>query len=162
MIKKLFKKVTGIEKIEKENARVLAEAAEIKKQAEEDALKAMQEAEEAKEKAEQAAHEEKLSKMTPKQRATELGEPYIEVSKVHLDPNKMNGGYLEFDWNELFITSLRVNGYGANGDPEEEIVDRWYRDICYNVAAEMNIDTEERMYGYINVKPLDDNKSEVS
>lgn len=162
MIKKFFKKVTGIEKVEREKAQALAEAAEIKRQAEEEALRAIQEAEEAKEKAIQAAYEEKLARMSPKERATELGEPFIEVSKVHLDPNKMNGGYLEFDWNELFIVNLRANGYGASGDREEEIVDRWYRDICYNVAAEMDIDTDERMYGYINVKPLADNKSEVS
>ena len=28
------------------------------------------------------------------------------------------------------------SGYGADGDPDEEIVDRWFRELCANVVVD--------------------------
>ncbi len=46
-------------------------------------------------------------------------------------------------------------------DPEEEIVDRWFRDIVYGMLEQEGLDTQ-RGSGYINVVPIDKGRSEVS
>jgi len=56
---------------------------------------------------------------------------------------------------------LKQAGYGFDGDPDEEIVDRWFRDIVRNMLAEEGMDTT-RGAGYINVVPISQGKSEVS
>jgi len=56
---------------------------------------------------------------------------------------------------------LKQAGYGFDGDPEEEIVDRWFRDIVRNMLADEGMDTG-RGAGYINVIPINKNQSEVS
>jgi hypothetical protein len=77
-----------------------------------------------------AQEAEAIAKMTPKERATKKGEPWVAVldTKVNLD-NPRNG-FFELDWNEYFIEQLKKSGYGFDGDPEEEIVDRWFRDLA--------------------------------
>jgi hypothetical protein len=40
-------------------------------------------------------------------------------------------------------------------------VDRWFRDIVYNMLQDEGMDTD-RGAGYINVVPIDKGKSEVS
>jgi hypothetical protein len=34
------------------------------------------------------------------------------------------------------VLKLRQEGYGADGDREEEIVDRWFRELCANVVTD--------------------------
>ncbi len=65
------------------------------------------------------------------------------------------------DWNKYFIEQLIGAGYGTKDDPDEEIVDRWFRDIVFNMLSEEGLDTS-RNAGYINVVPIDKGKSEVS
>jgi len=65
------------------------------------------------------------------------------------------------DWNEYFIKELIFNGYGTEQDPEEEIVDRWFRDIVFQMLEQEELDTS-RGAGYINVVPIDKGKSEIS
>ena len=48
---------------------------------------------------------------TPKQIATEKGEPYISVLSVDLDKNNLGNGSFELDWNDAFIKELRSYGY---------------------------------------------------
>jgi hypothetical protein len=55
---------------------------------------------------------------------------------------------------------LKQAGYGFDADPEEEIVDRWFRDLARNVLAEEGQDIT-RGAGYINVNKLADGKAEV-
>ena len=59
------------------------------------------------------------------------------------------------------MLQLKQAGYGFDGDPDEEIVDRWFRDIVKNMLAEEGHDTT-RGAGYINVVPITKDKSEVS
>lgn len=149
-MKNWLKRVTGIQKIE-----------DAKKAAEESLILAQAQAEKAKVAEEEAKKAEELAKMTPKQRATRKGEPWVSVLDTHVNKDNIRNGFFELDWNEHFIVQLKQAGYGADGDPDEEIVDRWFRDIVYNMFAEAGIDTS-RGAGYINVVPIAKGKSEVS
>lgn len=149
-MKNFLKKITGIAKIE-------AEAEEALKAAE----KAKQLAQEATEAAERAKAAEEEAKLTPKERATRKKEPWVSVLDTHVNKDNIRNGFFELDWNEYFIVQLKQAGYGADGDLDEEIVDRWFRDIVYNMFAEAGVDTS-RGAGYINVVPIAKGKSEVS
>jgi hypothetical protein len=149
-MKQFIKKIFGIEKIEaaraaaeQEHAASLAKAAESKIQ-------------------EDAAREaEELAKMTPKERATAKGEAWVDVLKTHVNKDNLRNGFFELDWNEQFVLQLKQQGYGFDGDPDEEIVDRWFRDLCRDILADEGQDTN-RPAGYINVVPISQGKSEVS
>ena len=97
-----------------------------------------------------------------KAEATKNKKPYVTVLNVEMKDNNPRNGFFELDWNEYFIKELRVNGY--NGDSEEEIVDAWFKELCGNVARDQGVASAENPMGagYVNVKPLGDNKSEVS
>jgi hypothetical protein len=156
-MKQWLKDKLGITEMEQE-----AEAAALRRQQEEERIAALQEQKaNAEEKAEQAAHDEELAKMSPKDRATAKGEPWINVLDVKVNQEDIRNGFFELDWNNLFIQELISNGYGTEQDPEEEIVDRWFRDIVYNMLADEGLDTE-RGSGYINVVPIAKGKSEIS
>jgi hypothetical protein len=64
-----------------------------------------------------------------KARATLLEEPWIGIIDQGFDPNKgLEGVYFEFDWNDYWITFLRLNGYFGRTD--EEVIDQWFSDVC--------------------------------
>ena len=149
-MKNFIKKITGIEKIEKERAEALSRLAEDKVREEE-----------AKKAEEDARRQEELAKMTPKARATELKEPWVAVLDTKVNPDNIKNGFFELDWNEYFVVQLKQAGYGFDGDPEEEIVDRWFRDLARNILAEEGQDIT-RGAGYINVIPIEKGRSEVS
>jgi hypothetical protein len=80
---------------------------------------------------------------------------------MQVNGDNIRNGFFELDWNKYFIQELIQNGYGEESDPEEEIVDRWFRDIVYNMLQEEAVDSKVNT-GYINVVPIDKGKSEVS
>ena len=141
-MKQWFKKVTGIE-------------------AEEQRLAQEREAAEAERKRIEEAEMELLKKRDPKEYATRKGEPWVSVLDVKVNQENVRNGFFEMDWNSLFIKQLIEAGYGVDNDPEEEIVDRWFRDIVYNMLSEEGMDTS-RGAGYINVVPISKGKSQVS
>lgn len=144
-MKKVIKKLLGFDKLE--NEKELLQIARDKAIAE----------------TVQAQEEAELAKLTPKERATKKGEPYIAVLDTHVNKDNIRNGFFELDWNELFVLKLKQEGYGFEGDPEEEIVDRWFRDIVRNMLTEEGIAEPERVgAGFINVKPLAKGKSEIS
>jgi hypothetical protein len=102
-----------------------------------------------------------LKKKDPKAYATRRKEPWVNVLDVKVNKENVRNGFFELDWNEYFIKQLIEAGYGVDNDPEEEIVDRWFRDIVYNMLQEEGLDTD-RGAGYINVVPIDKGKSQVS
>lgn len=104
---------------------------------------------------------ENLKKHDPKAYATRRKEPWINVLDVKVNKDNVRNGFFELDWNKYFIEELLQAGYGEDADPEEEVVDRWFRDIVYNMLQEEGLDTD-RGAGYINVVPIDKGKSEVS
>ena len=150
MMKNFFKKLTGLDKLEEKLEQTNTLIAETEKKAEE-AVKA----------AEEAKAAELLAKASPKERATAKGEPWVSVLDTHVNKDNIRNGFFELDWNELFVLQLKQAGYGFDGDPDEEIVDRWFRDIVRNMLAEEGQDTT-RGAGYINVVPITKDKSEVS
>jgi len=97
----------------------------------------------------------------PKAYATRKKEPWVNVLDMQVNEDNIRNGFFELDWNKYFIEELIKNGYGVDEDPEEEIVDRWFRDIVYNMLADEGMDTD-RGAGYINFVPIDKGKSEVS
>ena len=104
---------------------------------------------------------ELLRKKDPKEYATKKGEPWVSVLDVKLNDENVRNGFFELDWNEIFIKQLIAAGYGEEADPQEEVVDRWFRDIVYKMLDEEGLDTS-RGSGYINVVPISKGKSEVS
>ena len=72
--------------------------------------------------------------LSPKDRATKLGEPYVEILSVELDPDNIGNGAFEIDWNELFLAKLIRAGY--QGKTDADIVDNWFKTICRNILAE--------------------------
>lgn len=149
-MKNWIKKVTGIADLEAD-----AKAAAELRKAEEQRIAELQE-----QKLE-AEKQAKLASMNPKERATADGEPWINVLDVKVNPDNIRNGFFELDWNNLFIQELIKNGYGTEADPEEEIVDRWFRTIVYQMLEEQGLDTR-RGAGYINVTAISDGKSEIS
>ena len=143
MIKKLFRKWLGIDALQAEK-----EALQIARD------KAVAETVIAQEKEEKA-------KMDPKARATARGEPYVTVLDTHVNKDNIRNGFFELDWNPEFIVQLKQAGYGFEGDPEEEIVDRWFRDLAGNMLAEAGQDTSRVYGGYINVSKLGNGKASV-
>ena len=104
---------------------------------------------------------EQLKVRNPKEYATRRKEPWVNVLDVKVNEDNVRNGFFELDWNKYFIEQLLEAGYGEEADPEEEIVDRWFRDIVYNMLVEEGLDTNTNS-GYINVVPIDKGKSEVS
>ena len=129
---KIIKKLFGLDKIEAgvaEAAKKLEELEETKKAAEE-ALAAAQAAEQA------AKEAEELAKLTPKERATRKKEPWVGVLNTHVNEKDVRNGFFELDWNQHFVLKLKQEGYGVDGDKDEEIVDRWFRELCANVVVD--------------------------
>ena len=102
-----------------------------------------------------------LEQTDPKAAATKRKEPWVNVLDLQVNEENIRNGFFELDWNRYFIEELIQNGYGEESDPEEEIVDRWFRDIVYNMLQEEASDSKVST-GYINVVPIDKGKSEVS
>jgi len=122
---KLVKRLLGIDKIEQDLQRA--------QDALEEAKAKQIEAERA---ADLAREQEELAKLTPKDRATRKKEPWVGVLNTHINKDNIRNGFFELDWNEYFVLKLKQDGYGADGDPDEEIVDRWFRELCANVVID--------------------------
>ena len=102
-----------------------------------------------------------LIKTDLKAYATKKKEPWVNVLDVKVNKDNVRNGFFELDWNKYFIIQLIESGYGEEADPEEEIVDRWFKDIVYNMLEQEGQSTD-RGAGYINVVPIDKGKSEIS
>lgn len=121
----LFKKLLGIDKIEQDLQKAKDALAEA------DALRI-----EAEKATNLAQEQEELAKLTPKDRATRKKEPWVGVLNTHVNKENIRNGFFELDWNEYFVLQLKQEGYGAEGDNDEEIVDRWFRELCANVVVD--------------------------
>jgi len=105
---------------------------------------------------------------SPKDLATERGEPWVSVISVELDPDNIGNGAFELDWNDKFVTNLVRAGYQSKpGEEDSAIVDRWFQDVCRNVVME-NFEQWEANQPYdarprvIDKKDLGDGRTEVS
>ena len=150
MIKNFFKKITGIQAIENAKIKAQAEADVAQKLAEQK----LKEAVEAEAKLEEV-------KRTPKERATAKGEPWVAVLDTHVNKDNIRNGFFELDWNDEFIVQLKEAGYGYDGDPDEQIVDRWFRDLYSAMIQSEGIEAKDRTAGYVNVTRLGNNRAEI-
>lgn len=141
-MKQFVKRILGIDKFEAKQAAKLEEeqTAVAAKLAEEEASK--------------------YASMSPKEQATAKEEPYISVVNTHVNKDNVRNGFFELDWNDIFVLQLRQQGY--QGTTDEEVVDKWFQELCRNVGAEEGVDMDRRGSGYVNRALRADGKTEVS
>ena len=96
----------------------------------------------------------KKKKKSEKEIATEAGEAWVSVLKVEVDPDNPGNGAFELDWNEHFIKKLWSAGY--KDEDENDIVDRWFQDVCRHVVLE-SYENDEAM---ITKNDLGDGRTE--
>ena len=125
MMNKWIEKLFGIDKIRAEAERSIGIAASASETA-----KAATEA------AERATEAEAQAKLSPKERATRKKEPWVGVLETHVNKDNVRNGFFELDWNDHFVLKLKQEGYGEDGDKDEEIIDRWFRELCANVVVD--------------------------
>lgn len=104
-----------------------------------------------------------VSRKSPKDLATQRGEPYINIVNIELDPESIGNGAIELDWNELFVAKLIKAGY--RGKDDSQIVDQWFTDLCRNVVMETYEQYEAnnpRPISGVQKKDLGDGRTEVS
>ena len=146
---KFIEKLFGIDKIKARTEASLKQA--------EDAMAAAKKATSAAELAQKA---EETAKMTLKERATARGEAWVAVLDTHVNKDNIRNGFFELDWNAEFVLQLKQAGYGFDGDPEEEIVDRWFQSLCKTIGNEQGVDITGA--GYVQINRRNDGKTEVS
>lgn len=105
--------------------------------------------------------------LTAKEIATSNNEPYISIIKVDVDPNDINNGSFELDYNEKFVINLVKSGYKIrNDDTDAQIVDRWFQTVCRNIALELyeqnQADPENRDMRVVRTRDIGDGRTEVS
>lgn len=146
IIQTFFEKLVGLDKIK---AQAIAETAESIKVAKESVAAA-----------EEAREIERLAKLSPKELATEKKEPWVCVLNTHVNTDNIKNGFFELDWNEFFILQLTNAGYA--GSTEEEIIDKWFSELCRNIGSEHSINMDRRGSGFINVNNLGNGRTEIS
>jgi hypothetical protein len=103
---------------------------------------------------------------TEKEIATEKGEPWVNIVSIEIDPNDIQNGAFELDWNDKFVANLVRAGYQMNAkDTDADIVDRWFTAVCRNVVLE-TFEQYEAMKPerdrVVKSRDLGDGRSEVS
>jgi hypothetical protein len=103
---------------------------------------------------------------TEKEIATEKGEPWVNILSMEIDPENMQNGAFELDWNDKFVANLVRAGYQMNPkDTDSDIVDRWFTAVCRNVVLEtyeqyQAMDPERDRV--VKTRNIGDGRSEVS
>jgi hypothetical protein len=106
--------------------------------------------------------------LSAKEQATANGEPYVSILKVDVDPNDINNGVFELDWNDKFVLNLIKAGYKIRSDDTDaDMVDRWFQTVCKNIVMEVyeqqQADPDNRnQMRVIQTKDLGNGRTEVS
>jgi len=119
-----------------------------------------------KKKTEIKAETPRVKKKSEKELATERGEPYVAILSMEIDPENMQQGSFELDWNDKFVANLVRAGYQMTAkDTDADIVDRWFTSVCRNIVMEtyeqyeaMNPERDR----LIKSKNIGDGRTEVS
>ena len=138
-MKQFIKKLTGLDKLEKEKEALQKERKRVSKLTPEEERR------------------EALDK--EKAQATKDNKPWVAVLDTQVNADNIKNGFFELDWNNEFIEQLLDAGY--KGESNEEIVDQWFKTIVTQMLQEDDQQTDRGM-GYVNVVPIDKGKSEVS
>jgi hypothetical protein len=100
---------------------------------------------------------------TDKELATEKGEPYVQILSMEIDPNNMQSGAFELDWNDKFVANLVRAGYQKDSkDTDSDIVDRWFTAVCRNVVLETFEQYEAMNSRVVKSRDVGNGRSEVS
>jgi len=110
---------------------------------------------------------EPIKELTEKEKATAAGEPYVNVLSMEIDPDNINAGAFELDWNDKFILNLIRAGYKMRDDDTDNMIaDRWFQTICRNIALEVyeqaQADPTNRDLREIKTRDLGNGRTEVS
>jgi hypothetical protein len=110
---------------------------------------------------------EPIKELTEKEKATAAGEPYIQILRMDIDPDNINAGSFEMDWNDKFILNLIRAGYKMRDDDTDSMIaDRWFQTICRNIALEVyeqaQADPTNRDLREIKTRDLGNGRTEVS
>ncbi len=105
--------------------------------------------------------------LSAKDKATADGEPYISITKVDVDPNDIHNGSFELDFNDKFLLNLIRAGYKQRDDDTDNVIcDRWFQNVCRNIALEMyeqeQADPTNRDLRPIQTRDLGNGRTEVS
>jgi hypothetical protein len=76
----------------------------------------------------------------PEATGKEGSEPWVNVVNTNFDGENPNQGFMELEWNAAFIKFLRDHEY--SGKTDEEVVDKWFTDLCKNIGAQMDEDSK--------------------
>jgi len=103
---------------------------------------------------------------TEKEIANEKSEPYVNIVSMEIDPENIQAGAFELDWNDKFVANLVRAGYQMDPkDTDADIVDRWFTAVCRNVVLEtyeqyeaMNPERDR----VVKTRNIGDGRSEVS
>lgn len=154
MFKQFIERVLGLDKIKQDAAAQVEENIRLAREAEALAVEAknLRQAAEAATSAAIEATED--VKSTEKNRATRKKEPWVGVLQTHVNKDNIRNGFFELDWNEYFIAQLKYDGYGADGDPDEEIVDRWFRELCANVVTDGDYGGPQPNTGVVDINSV--------
>ena len=115
---------------------------------------------------EQKPESPKVKKKTEKELANERGEPYVAILSMEIDPENMQSGAFELDWNDKFVANLVRAGYQMTPkDSDADIVDRWFTAVCRNIVLETHEQYEAmnpERDRVVKTRNLGDGRSEVS
>lgn len=108
--------------------------------------------------------------LSEKEQATLADQPYISIVRVDVDPNNINAGSFELDFNDKFVLNLIRAGYKKRDDDTDAvIVDRWFQTVCRNIALEVYeqqmadpVNRENDDLRRIQRKDIGNGRSEVS
>jgi len=106
--------------------------------------------------------------------ATLNNEPWVGYKDYNLEENEdgRTGFWFDFDWNDHFIAQLIKEGY--KGADEDEIVRKWYAELCRTIALEEGlaldlfgeegeeVEAQTVAKAAVNKKKLDDEHTEYS
>ena len=121
-------------------------------------------------KVEKKPKEKKQPELSAKDKATQAGEPYVNILSMEVDPKDINSGAFELDWNDKFVLNLIRAGYKIReDDTDAQIVDRWFQTVCRNVALELyeqqQADPDNRYKSdlrSVSTRDIGDGRTEVS
>jgi len=87
-----------------------------------------------------------LGKLEYQKKVAEIKkEPYVNVLKLDVNPENAQAGYMELDWNDHFVKFLHDNGY--TGQNDEEVVNKWFNDVCRTVLIQEQADLDYGLQG---------------
>ena len=157
MIKQIIERMLGLDKIKLDAIKQAEENIRLAREAEEVAIEAERMRQEAEAAAVAAIQQAEEAKLSEKDRATRKKEPWVGVLNTHVNKDNIRNGFFELDWNEYFVLQLKRDGYGADGDPDEEIVDRWFRELCANVVVDGDYGGPQINTGVIDINSVKKN-----